>query len=99
MTVLWPQGPAGHGTQGNPESSFQGIFFLNLARKRSSICTAGIRKTLRRIGLRLCSLSYGEKKEQSMDFLGGPGVNNTPLNAGDTGSIPGLGRLFMLQDN
>ena len=27
------------------------------------------------------------------DFPGSPGVKNLPANAGDTGSIPGLGRL------
>ena len=34
-----------------------------------------------------------------MDFLGVLVVKNTPLNAGVTGSIPGLGRLLMLQGN
>ena len=28
-----------------------------------------------------------------MDFPGGPVVKNLPANAGDTGSIPGLGRF------
>ena len=28
-----------------------------------------------------------------MDFPGGPAVRNLPASAGDTGSIPGLGRL------
>jgi hypothetical protein len=29
------------------------------------------------------------------DFPGGTVVKNLPVNAGDTGSIPGLGRLHM----
>ena len=32
-------------------------------------------------------------------FPGGPMVKNPPANAGDTGSIPGLGRSPMLQGN
>ena len=31
-----------------------------------------------------------------MDFPGGPAVKNLPANAGDTGSIPDLGRSHML---
>ena len=30
------------------------------------------------------------------DFPGGPVVKNPPANEGDTGSIPGLGRSYML---
>ena len=30
-----------------------------------------------------------------MDFPGGPVVNNLPANGGDTGSIPGPGRVHM----
>ena len=33
------------------------------------------------------------------DFPGGPVDKNSPANAGDTGSIPGLGRFHMLQSN
>ena len=33
------------------------------------------------------------------DFPGGPVVKNPPANAGDTGSIPGLGRFHMQQSN
>ena len=33
------------------------------------------------------------------DFPGGPLVKNPPANAGDTGSIPGLGRFHMQQSN
>ena len=33
------------------------------------------------------------------DFPGGAVVKNPPANAGDTGSIPGLGRSHMLQSN
>ena len=33
------------------------------------------------------------------DFPGGTVVKNLPFNAGDTGSIPGLGRSHMLQSN
>ena len=33
------------------------------------------------------------------DFLGGPVLKNPPVNAGDTGSIPGLGRSHMPRSN
>ena len=33
------------------------------------------------------------------DFPGGAVVKNPPANAGDTSSIPGLGRSHMLQSN
>ena len=33
------------------------------------------------------------------DFPGGVVVKNTPANAGDTGSSPGLGRSHMMQSN
>ena len=33
------------------------------------------------------------------DFPGGPVVKNSPANAGDTGSTPGLGRSHMLWSN
>ena len=32
-------------------------------------------------------------------FLGGPVVENLPCNAEDTGSIPGLGRSYVLWSN
>ena len=35
----------------------------------------------------------------SWDFPGGPVVKNPPPNAGDTGSIPGLVRFYMLRGN
>ena len=49
-------------------------------------------------------LNYFTKTLKNMydilwDFLGGPMVQNTPNNAGETGLIPGLGRSHMLQDN
>ena len=34
-------------------------------------------------------------KNKSQDFPGGPVVKNPPANAGDTGSIPGPGRLHI----
>ena len=34
-----------------------------------------------------------------VDFPGCPVVKNLPVNAGDTASIPGLGRFHMLQGN
>ena len=34
-----------------------------------------------------------------LDFPGGIVVENPPANAGDTGSIPGLGRPHMPQSN
>ena len=33
------------------------------------------------------------------DFPGSPGVKNLPANAGDTGSIPGLGGSHILRGN
>ena len=38
-------------------------------------------------------------KMQLRDFPGGAVVKNPPANAGDTGSIPGLGRSHMPQSN
>ena len=35
----------------------------------------------------------------SRDFPGGPVVKNSLANAGDVGSVPGLGRSHMLQGN
>ena len=46
--------------------------------------------------------SEGEESKKILemeDFLGGPVVKNLPANAGDTSSIPGLGRFHMLQGN
>ena len=34
-----------------------------------------------------------------MDFLSGPGIKNLSSSAGDTGSIPGLGRFHLPQGN
>ena len=41
----------------------------------------------------------GPVEQPFMDVPGGPVVKNPPVNAGDTGSIPGLGRFYMLQGN
>ena len=38
-------------------------------------------------------------KMYSVGFPGGTVVKNPPANAGDTGSIPGLGRFHMLRSN
>ena len=38
-------------------------------------------------------------KREEQDFLRGPVVEDPPANAGDMGSIPGLGRFHMLQSN
>ena len=38
-------------------------------------------------------------KRWRQDFSGGPVVKNLPSKAGDTGSIPGLGRFHMLRGN
>ena len=38
-------------------------------------------------------------KSSAPDFPGGAVVKNPPANAGDTGSIPGLGRSHMPQSN
>ena len=37
-----------------------------------------------------------KKKKRKKGIPGGPVVKNLPANAGDTGSIPGLGRFHML---
>ena len=37
------------------------------------------------------------KKYGNQDFPGGPVVKHLPATAGETGSISGLGRLYMLQ--
>jgi len=39
------------------------------------------------------------KSRHIQDFLGGLVVKNLPANAGDTGSIPGLGRSHELRGN
>ena len=38
-------------------------------------------------------------KTEIKDVLGGLVVKNLPASAGDTGSIPGLGRSYMLRGN
>ena len=38
-------------------------------------------------------------REPQQGFLGGSGAKNPPANAGDPGSIPGLGKLHMQQNN
>ena len=38
-------------------------------------------------------------KEEKQDFPGGAVVKNPPASAGDTGSIPGLGRSHMPWSN
>ena len=40
-------------------------------------------------------LCLAVEKLRPRDFPGGPVVKNPPANAGDTGSIPGLGRSHM----
>ena len=40
-----------------------------------------------------------EKRKRKEDFPGGPVVKDPPASAGDTGSIPGLGRFHMPQSN
>ena len=37
-----------------------------------------------------------KKKNKNVDFPGGPVVRNPPASAGDIGSIPSLGRFYML---
>ena len=47
-----------------------------------------------------CVLEYLKKKKHTyMDFPGGAVDKNPPVNAGDTGSIPGPGRSHMLWSN
>ena len=47
----------------------------------------------------LQSYQRGPHENRGQDFPGGPEVKNSPSNAGDTGSIPGLGRFHMLWDD
>ena len=37
--------------------------------------------------------------QKAQDFSSGTVGKDSPANAGDTGSIPGLGRFYMLQSN
>ena len=48
---------------------------------------------------KLMDLHYLISKFYYRDFPGGTVVKNLPANAGDMGSIPGLGRSHMLQSN
>ena len=41
----------------------------------------------------------GEQEPSVEDFPGGPVVKNLPVNVGDTGSIPGLGKSHQLRSN
>ena len=45
------------------------------------------------------SSQNSNQKTTQLDFPGGPVVQNLPAKAGDTGSIPGLGRSRMSWDN
>ena len=47
----------------------------------------------------MCIVLHLKEAESPGDFPGGAGVKNPPANAGDTGSIPGLGRCHMPQSN
>ena len=47
----------------------------------------------------LCYVYSTTLKKNSSDFPGGTVVKNPPVNAGDTGSSPGLGRSHMLRSN
>ena len=47
----------------------------------------------------MCRTSQSRNKNVLEDIAGGPVVKNPPANAGDTGSIPGLGRSYMLRSN
>ena len=42
---------------------------------------------------------YFTLNDTLLDFPGGPVVKNLPASAGETGSIPGLGRFHMPQGN
>ena len=56
--------------------------------------TKGSKKNRMLPGSKICSL-----KKRRLDFPGGAVVKNPPDNAGDTGSIHGLGRSHMPQGN
>ena len=38
-------------------------------------------------------------KKTIVDFHGGPVIKNPPANAGDTGSVPGMGKSHVLMSN
>ena len=42
---------------------------------------------------------FSRKKKEILDFPGGPMDRSPSANAGDTGSIPGPGRPYLLGDN
>ena len=44
-------------------------------------------------------LNTDEPLKYMLEFPGGPVVKNPPANAGDMGSIPGLGGCYMPQSN
>ena len=46
-----------------------------------------------------CPERHKQKKGPCWDFPGGPVATNPPANAGDTGSIPGLGGSHVPQGN
>ena len=59
-------------------------------RKNHFILSEGMRKNLYPV--------YVKNFQNSIEgFPGGSVVKNPPANAGDTGSIPSLGRFYMLQ--
>ena len=47
----------------------------------------------------LPSSQRGPLEMHVQEFPGGPGVKNPPADAGDMGSVPGLGRFLMLWDD
>ena len=49
--------------------------------------------------LQVKSITYFGFNNKNEDFPGGPVVKNLPVNTGDTGSIPGLGRFHTLWDS
>ena len=51
------------------------------------------------INRKRCRKESDDKNSIHWDFPGGAVVKNPPVNAGDTGLIPGLGRSHMLQSN
>ena len=66
---------------------------LNKLKKVKSICYVAL---IREEGL---TLNYRHQNLARGDFPGGTVVKNPPAHAGDTGSLPGLGRSHMPQSN
>lgn len=65
--------------------------WLNIKNRENTLCLLEKHKQLNHVGLNLNrSIRFACLKMFQGDFPGGPGVENSPANAGYAGSIPGL---------